>query len=119
MIKLRDIIIIICLLGAAAGIYIYNDKGEGSRVQIDYDGYKYAEIEFMAFADDEEQRIHINGTTVVIDKYGAYFAHSDCKDKICVRSGKINRVGQTVVCLPLRVSIRIEGEKAEFDGITG
>lgn len=119
MIKLRDLIIIICLLGAAVFLYFYNDKGEGCIVQIDYNGYRCEEVDFSSLRDNEVRTFYLHGTIIKVDKNGACFKYSDCTGKICVKSGKINKVGQTVVCLPQKVSIRIEGSNAQFDGITG
>ncbi len=119
MIRLRDVVIILCLLGLAAFFFIINDKGEGSRVRIEYNGDLYTEIYYMSLEENEERIIHLNGTVIVVDKNGAYLAESECPTKSCVRSGRINRVGQTVVCIPQRVSIRIEGGNAEFDAKTG
>ena len=42
------------------------------------------------------------------DKSGAWVAHSDCPDQICVRTGKISRAGQISVCIPFRAVLRIE-----------
>ncbi|MDR1664988.1 MAG: NusG domain II-containing protein [Clostridiales bacterium] len=39
----------------------------------------------------------------------AAFIASDCPDKICVRTGFLSRAGQTAVCLPNKVSLRIVG----------
>ena len=33
----------------------------------------------------------------------------DCRDKICVNTGKISRAGQSIVCLPARVSVAVVG----------
>ena len=41
---------------------------------------------------------------------------ADCPDGLCVRSGNISRSGQTIVCLPNRVSVSIEQDKQK-DGV--
>lgn len=35
------------------------------------------------------------------------FQESDCRDKICVRSGKLNMIGQTAACLPNQIILKI------------
>ena len=42
-----------------------------------------------------------------------------CPRKVCMRTGRISQKGQTIVCLPNRIIIRIEGNGNEaLDGIT-
>ncbi len=44
---------------------------------------------------------------------------ADCHNQICVRSGPISKVGQSIICLPHRVSVEIVGsELQEVDDIT-
>lgn len=35
------------------------------------------------------------------------FVHSDCPDKVCIESGKLNMAGQYAACLPNQVYVRI------------
>jgi hypothetical protein len=35
------------------------------------------------------------------------FEESNCRDKICVRSGKLNMVGETAACLPNQIILKI------------
>ena len=45
---------------------------------------------------------------------------ASCKNQICVHEGKISRSGQSIVCLPNRVSIVIEGKGGdEYDTASG
>lgn len=45
---------------------------------------------------------------------------SNCPDQVCVGWGRIRYAGQTIVCLPFRIVIRIAGqtEQAPVDDIT-
>lgn len=47
------------------------------------------------------------------------FVKSDCPDKICVRTGFISSRGQSAVCLPNRLTLRIVGENDKEDTIAG
>jgi hypothetical protein len=45
---------------------------------------------------------------------------SNCPEKICVKTGAIHRAGDTIVCVPNRVVIRITGSgQANLNLITG
>ena len=47
--------------------------------------------------------------TLVIENGEAYLIDSDCPDHTCERTGKIRYVGQTIVCLPNRLSVTVKG----------
>lgn len=120
LLKQRDIFVTVCLLTVAALLYfyIYLPADSGSIVEIDYEGKRVAEVDFSALSENEVKTFDINGVTIKVDREGAYFAESECRGQVCVKSGRINKAGQTAVCLPQRVSIHIAGS-AEYDGITG
>lgn len=43
-----------------------------------------------------------------VDKEGSIcFEESDCPDKICVKSGKLNKAGETAACLPNEIILKI------------
>ncbi|MDD3692908.1 MAG: NusG domain II-containing protein [Oscillospiraceae bacterium] len=41
------------------------------------------------------------------------FEKSDCRDKICVRSGKLNIVGESAACLPNEIILKIVRKKGD------
>jgi hypothetical protein len=53
----------------------------------------------------------LNGGTNILtveDGY-AYMSSSSCPDHICENTGRIRHVGQTIICLPNRVTVTIVG----------
>ena len=57
-----------------------------------------------------------NGTnTLVIEDRAAWMEDALCPDHICVDMGKIRYSGQSIVCLPNRVVVSIEGVSGEAD----
>ena len=50
-------------------------------------------------------------------KSGLRVAASDCPTQDCVHTGMITRSGQSIVCLPARIIIRLEGGAAEDGGV--
>ena len=55
--------------------------------------------------------------TVEFTKDGAEVTSSDCPDKLCVHSGKITRSGQSIVCLPAKISVTLERADKSVDGV--
>ncbi len=73
---------------------------------------------------DEEIDTWIDGyqggqNHLVIQDGCARIEEADCPDRLCVGQGKITKAGQSVICLPNRVSVYLTGEKAEVDAVVG
>lgn len=53
----------------------------------------------------------LNGGTniLTIEDGCAYMSNSSCPDHICENTGRIRHVGQTIICLPNRVTVTIVG----------
>lgn len=43
------------------------------------------------------------------------FVESDCPDKICIKSGKLNSVGESAACLPNGIVVKIVSKKGNND----
>ena len=41
------------------------------------------------------------------------------RDLLCVKTGKIRYAGQSIVCLPHKVAVRIVGGASALDAVTG
>lgn len=45
---------------------------------------------------------------VIVIKDGFVFVESsNCRDKICIKTGKISKPGQIIVCVPARLTVKI------------
>ena len=56
--------------------------------------------------------------TIICGVDGVAVVAADCPDGVCVSQGKISRPGQSIVCLPHHLVVRVQGaEEAEVDGI--
>ena len=47
---------------------------------------------------------------VVIEDGVAYMNSAECPDHLCIKQGKIDKVGQTIVCMPNRVVVTVVGD---------
>ena len=57
--------------------------------------------------------------TVAAENGAVRVSESDCPNQDCVHSGAISRAGQSVVCLPARIAVTLEGAAADYDLIAG
>ena len=55
---------------------------------------------------------------ITVGKGEIYFSHAECKDKLCVKSGKLTSGGETAACLPARVVISVKSNKNKTDIMT-
>lgn len=46
---------------------------------------------------------------LVIEDGQAYIREADCPHSLCVREGRIRHVGETLTCLPHKLTVTIEG----------
>lgn len=56
--------------------------------------------------------------TIELQKGKIRFCDANCHDKICVKSGWLSKSGDIAVCLPHRLSIKIEGNNQEVDDVS-
>lgn len=112
--KKSDFIIIGVLLLAALIIFLPSafSENEVLTAVITADGEIFTEI---ALDDGTSEEIEINGTVIVAEGKSVYFKESDCPDKTCVRTGILEKSGDSSACIPNRVSVYIEGEKSDID----
>jgi len=92
--KLADIILILLIIIGISflSIHIYAKNQEGKEVMIKGQGFE------KIYPLNSIQKIEVKGPlgyTVVIIKNGrAWIENSPCRGKICMKMGKISRVGQ-------------------------
>ena len=58
-------------------------------------------------------------TRVIIGGHAVWIEEAPCPRKICRAAGKIHRAGETVICVPNRIVITVEGgPRNEIDAVT-
>lgn len=110
------LIIAVCLL--IAGIIFlpgFFSKNKNLTAVITADNQIFKEI---SLSDAPEQTFEVNHTTITVKNGEIFFSESDCKDKICVKTGILKHSGDSSACIPNNVSIYIKGKAKDFDVIT-
>lgn len=94
-------------------------NGSNEKAVIYVNGEVYASYNLNDIKDREIIEINNNGKNVVeITKNGVRVIQSDCKDKSEIREDYINKPWQTLICLPHKLVIKIEGGGDDIDEIT-
>ena len=109
----RDIILVLSMVIIAAAAFLiinFAVKKDGSYAVIKVDGKVIKTLDL----NSGETIIEVNGyqggvNKVVINDGKVSMTEADCPDELCVKTGKISRVGETIVCLPHRVVVEIKG----------
>lgn len=119
--KKTDLFLIIGALLAAGIVFLVLQltAQEGAVVQVVEDGTVIAEFDL-----DEDTTYEIvtdGGTnTLVIEDGKASVTDADCADKICVKHSSISKNGESIICLPHKIMVRISGgEESDVDAISG
>jgi hypothetical protein len=110
---LWDSLVAVCVVALALGILSGRWRGgaSGTLTAVVYaDG---AELDRVALRPDVSETRAYSGNgyalRVAFDPDGVQVASADCPTQDCVHTGKITQGGQSVVCLPARIVIRLEG----------
>ena len=115
MVKKRrlDIIILIVLIVIAIGSWIavtvlFDVNGDYVEVIVDNHVQKV-----ISLNDDGEYQVDDGeySNIITIKNREVYMKSSDGPDQICVKQGKIKKQGESIICLPHKLVIRIASEE--------
>ncbi len=114
--KLRsDVILIGVLLIVSLSVFLFMvfTSEDGDKVVVSVNGVTVAEY---SLSIDGVYYLN-NGTNVLVIEDGyAYMREANCPGfQDCVETGKISKVGQSIVCLPNTVVVEIVGERKGDD----
>ncbi len=111
-IKAADLILIGGLLVVAAVLFLVLSRGsaDGRTVEVQVDGKTVATLPL-----DTDTTYVIDGAggghnTLVIADGKATVTEATCPDGVCVRHRAIDRAGQSIICLPNKVVVKVVGE---------
>ena len=111
--RIWDIVLIVLLL-ALVGLSLYFSlvPEKGTTAEIYINGELYESVPLT-----QDKSIMLDHLIVVISDGCVHVEDADCPDKICEKRGAISQAGQSIVCLPNRVVIKITG-KGEVEAIS-
>lgn len=99
---------VVALAIAVAVLYYGALGGEATGYVITHGGAEVArgslsEERTLTVGDTHHLTITVSDGTIAV-------THSDCPTQDCVRTGAIDRPGQTIVCLPEQVVVKLTGD---------
>ena len=108
-----------CLLAALllGGLWLLLRRA-GGVVIVEQNGRETAR-----YALSEDRTVRIEGAAgynlLVIENGEAWIMEADCPTQLCMKTGMIRYGGQSLVCLPHRLAVRIAGGASGLDAVTG
>lgn len=108
----NDIILITSIIAlSVASIFFFNSmKKEGGKAIVLIGG---KEVASYSLNEDKEIRLENNGGYNILaikDGY-AFIKEASCPDKICVNNAKKKYNGETIVCLPNKITVKIVSDQ--------
>ncbi|MEK3785881.1 MULTISPECIES: NusG domain II-containing protein [Paenibacillus] len=126
----RGDILLIVLVVVIAGAFLVPRWLDGSDSEINHNEKRIAKITIdgklfrTVELTEEEQEIEIktdHGYNLLkVHDYGIEMIDADCPDQICLTFGFITRNGGTIVCLPYKLIVEVQGvpdEGGDVDAI--
>ena len=105
----NDIILIAALLVISLVVLLVVNltKDEGAYAEVAINGDVVGK-----YSLDVDGVYLLNGgtNTLTIENGVAYMSYSNCPDHVCENIGKVKYVGETITCLPNRITITIVGK---------
>ncbi len=111
--KNDTLLIVFLALVIAVSFLLKGFSDESLVAEIYYDGEI---VETVNLAEREEKRIVTgeNSSVVVVARDGKiYFEKSPCPDKVCIKSGELDKNGDFASCLPEKVVIKVSSSESK------
>lgn len=117
--KKKDIIIIALALLAALALYLVSQVSlgaEASVVVVTVDGEEVLRKP-LAMENRYEIAQDDGSLNVIRVEDGAVFMEeANCRDGLCIRQGRMKNAAKTIVCLPHKLVVRLEGDTQPVGG---
>lgn len=105
MLKKWDLILLISVVFVALGLWgamrFFGTQGATVTVK------ENNEVVYRG-ALTEDYTLHLSGNTVVVKDRKVFVEKADCREQVCVNHRPISKKGETILCLPHKVSITVE-----------
>lgn len=116
--KKKDILIIGIALVLALALYLASQLSLGadaSVVVVTVDGKETLRRPLVMESTYEIRQDDGSLNVLTIEGGAVWMSQANCRDGLCMRQGKMKNGAKTIVCLPHKVVIRLEGDAPVSD----
>lgn len=124
-IKKADVILLVVLIviGLISSAFAVMSKSTGQSVIIESDGHMYGKYSLLTDAEIEvpyeAKNGHIESNVVIIKDGKVKVKSATCGNQVCVKHSQIDEAGESIICLPNKMVVRIEGKGGDgYDSIS-
>lgn len=110
---IEAVIIALALVGCVAFILITNSS-RGSKTAVITCGEVQRELSL-----EYDGVFNVEGAELEVKNGRIRLCNADCPDKLCEKTGFIGAPGQSIICVPRKITVLISGENTDFDAIIG
>ena len=111
------ILSVLIIIGVWISFSFFKNQGKGEKIVIYLDNKVYKEIPIDA-TEDITIKTDAGFNKIKIHDKGVEVVDASCPDKVCVKTGFIDKANKNIVCIPNKVSIKIiSNEKNDIDTI--
>ncbi|MBR4910650.1 MAG: NusG domain II-containing protein [Clostridia bacterium] len=94
---------ILCAVAAILAAAFLLFKSGGKKVVVKQNNSVIAEYSLSS-----DREVDLGHNTFVISGGEVYMSRADCKNQICVNTGRISKRGECIVCLPNSIVLEIQ-----------
>jgi len=112
------IVILICF--SILGLKWMGESVSGRKLIVELDGRTVESINLDQNEISRELRIETGGggyNILNITSEGVSIVEANCPDQVCVRSSKITKPGQTIICLPHKLIVKLVGDMENEENV--
>ncbi len=107
---------IVVFLVAAVSIVLFafsafSDEKLVAQISLDAEPFQ----SFDLYSLEEGEILQVGSCEILLEKDGVTFLSSACPDKLCVNRGKLKKAGDTMACVPERVTVVLKKAKGNND----
>ena len=102
-----NIIIILLCVSIPICLSVFSKDDEKTAV-VSYDGNAERVINLS-----EDFTYQTHGVEVTVENGRAYVSNTNCPDRLCMKMKEAQNVGDSIICVPNKVSVRIVGMGAK------
>lgn len=116
--KKKDIIIIVLALLAAGALYAVSQISLGSKASVvvaTVDGREALRKPLAMEGRYEIAQEDGSLNVIRVQKGAVFMEEANCRDGLCIRQGKMRNGAKTIVCLPHKVVVQIEGDAPQSE----